>query len=131
MYNMHIKKLTEKSKINYEKKLYTNMEEKDELCIVRYINPLGEDVECYYYLAVDDGESKKEIPEELKEKLIWINPKDVKEKLSYDNLKEIWEKVETEVNDILSNITPAKLTDIGVCPTCFDKENNNCLYGEK
>ena len=27
-------------------------------------------------------------------------------------------------------ITTADLTDSGICPTCFDKENNNVLYGD-
>lgn len=27
-------------------------------------------------------------------------------------------------------IKPADLTDAGICPTCFDRENNNVLYGD-
>lgn len=27
-------------------------------------------------------------------------------------------------------ITPAMLTDQGICPTCYDKEHNHCLYGD-
>ena len=27
-------------------------------------------------------------------------------------------------------ISLAILTDLGICPTCYDKENNNCLYGD-
>ena len=27
-------------------------------------------------------------------------------------------------------LTPAILTDAGICPTCFDKEHDNCLYGD-
>ena len=30
----------------------------------------------------------------------------------------------------MEELTPAMLTDRGICPTCFNKENNNCLYGE-
>ena len=83
-----------------------------EICIMRYITPLGEDVECYYYLAVDDGESERKIEENLKEQVIWVSPENVKEKLSYDNLKTVWDKAEPYVTDIFSNITPAKLTDL-------------------
>ena len=30
----------------------------------------------------------------------------------------------------MENLTPAMLTDRGICPTCYDKENNHCLYGD-
>lgn len=26
--------------------------------------------------------------------------------------------------------TPAELTNKGICPTCYDKEHNHCLYGD-
>ena len=29
----------------------------------------------------------------------------------------------------MENLTPAMLIDKGICPTCYDKENNHCLYG--
>ena len=29
----------------------------------------------------------------------------------------------------MENLTPAELTDRGICPTCYDRKNNNCLYG--
>lgn len=30
----------------------------------------------------------------------------------------------------MGEITAAMLTDKGICPTCYDKENNHCLYGD-
>lgn len=30
----------------------------------------------------------------------------------------------------MEKITPAMLTDKGICPTCYDKENNHILYGD-
>ena len=30
----------------------------------------------------------------------------------------------------MEEITPAMLTDKGICPTCYDRANNNCVYGE-
>ena len=30
----------------------------------------------------------------------------------------------------MENLTPAALTDMGICPTCYNKEHNNCLYGD-
>ena len=29
----------------------------------------------------------------------------------------------------MEELTPAMLTDRGICPTCYDKEHNHCLYG--
>lgn len=30
----------------------------------------------------------------------------------------------------MNKITPAELTDRGICPTCYNKEHNNELYGD-
>lgn len=30
----------------------------------------------------------------------------------------------------MEKMTPAMLTDKGICPTCYDKENNHILYGD-
>ena len=30
----------------------------------------------------------------------------------------------------MKKLTPAQLTDMGICPTCYNKEHNNCLYGD-
>ena len=30
----------------------------------------------------------------------------------------------------MEKLTPAKLTDMGICPTCYDREHNNILYGD-
>lgn len=30
----------------------------------------------------------------------------------------------------MEKLTAAMLTDKGVCPTCYDREHNNCLYGD-
>ena len=29
----------------------------------------------------------------------------------------------------MDKLTPAMLVDKGICPTCYDKNHNNCLYG--
>ena len=43
-------------------------------------------------------------------------------KLSSDDIKQL----------IIDNkISVADIIDAGICPTCFDKENNNILYGSK
>ena len=30
----------------------------------------------------------------------------------------------------MENLTSAMLTDKGICPTCYDKEHNHCIYGD-
>ena len=30
----------------------------------------------------------------------------------------------------MENLKPAELTDMGICPTCYNKEHDNCLYGD-
>ena len=30
----------------------------------------------------------------------------------------------------MTTLTPAMLTDQGICPTCYDKANGHCLYGD-
>lgn len=30
----------------------------------------------------------------------------------------------------LFKLTPAELTDLGICPTCFNRENHGALYGD-
>lgn len=30
----------------------------------------------------------------------------------------------------MKELTPTMLTDKGICPTCYDKENNHILYGD-
>ena len=32
-------------------------------------------------------------------------------------------------NDLLK-LTPGELTDMGICPTCFNRENGGALYGD-
>ena len=33
-------------------------------------------------------------------------------------------------NEELLKLTPGELTDMGICPTCFNRENNGALYGD-
>lgn len=69
---------------------------------IEYVTPLGEDVINYHYVAIDEGESKQEIPEELKENLVWIKYEDVEETLSYEDLKGMWNSVKEEVNKLFN-----------------------------
>lgn len=101
-----------------------------ELDILYFTNPKGEDVENYFYLAVDDGKLDTMIPEELQEVLVWKKLGEVESMLSYKNLKDLWNSSKELVAEaLIDNIIPAELTDMGICPTCFDKRHENRLYG--
>ncbi len=47
-----------------------------------------------------------------------------------DNLKKNLKKNE-EIVKLIKNgkVEVADIVDSGICPTCFDKQNNNILYG--
>ena len=32
--------------------------------------------------------------------------------------------------DVLLKLSPGELTDLGICPTCFNRENGGALYGD-
>lgn len=61
-----------------------------ELGILSYITKKGENVDTYLYLAIDKGVLDKNIPENLKEKLEWIDFDKVEEFLTHDDLKYFW-----------------------------------------
>ena len=37
---------------------------------------------------------------------------------------------ETMTNEELLKLSPGQLTDLGICPTCFNRENGGALYGD-
>lgn len=37
---------------------------------------------------------------------------------------------QTMSKEELCRLTPGELTDLGICPTCFDRENGGVLYGD-
>lgn len=98
-----------------------------------YITPAGENVENYMYIAIDDGPTTKNIREEDREIVEWYNFEEIENKLSYESLKKLWAFVKDAVYEIFEtngNLKPAILTDLGICPTCYNKENNQILYGD-
>lgn len=61
-----------------------------ELGILSYITKKGENVDTYLYLAIDEGILDKEVSEELKEKLEWVDFDKVEDLLTHDDLKYFW-----------------------------------------
>lgn len=70
--------------------------------VTRYASSEEPEVEVYYYLAIDDGETEKDIPLKDREELIWKNVDKVNDLLTYDNLKELWGNVKDKVIDIIN-----------------------------
>ena len=105
----------------------------DEIYTLKYITPSGEDVENHIYISIDDGPTTKNISLDDQENLKWMYPSDVENVLSYDNLKELWHTVKSPIESILENngdVPAAILTDLAICPTCYDRTHNRCLYGD-
>lgn len=75
--------------------------EEKELDIVRYTTSKGENVELHLYLAIDDGKTEKEIPEDLKEEPIEVYIDDVEDKIQFQNLKEFWIKSKHRVKKLI------------------------------
>ena len=99
--------------------------------IETYETPRGENVKCYYYIAEDIKPYDEEIEEELKEKCIWVDLNEVYDRLSYDNLKKVWNDAKYRICELLIDvIEPKDLTDLGICPTCFNKEHDEKIYGD-
>lgn len=104
-----------------------------EIGIIKYTTPTGENVENYMYIAIDDGPTSKNIPLCDRENFEWVKYEDVDNKLKFDNLKDFWNTIKEAIYSILENdghLKPSILTDLSICPTCYDKENNGCLYGD-
>lgn len=68
--------------------------------VMHYVDALGDECECHYYLALDKGKSKNK--SEDTHELVWIKFEEVEEKLTYESLKEIWRAVKNEIKEIVS-----------------------------
>ena len=99
---------------------------------LKYHTPADEDVVCNMYVAIDDGPTAKNINDNDVENLEWTDFDDIENLLSYDNLRQEWNKVKIGIKSLLDNdgkLSASILTDLGICPTCYDKKNNFCIYG--
>lgn len=71
--------------------------------ILSYTDKDNNQVEVYYYMAIDNGKTKKIIQEKDKECLKWVNYEDVQNKLSYQNLINFWNLIKNDVKKELDN----------------------------
>lgn len=67
-----------------------------------YKTDKGEDVECYFYFAIEEGKTKEYINEKDKEQVEWVKYIEVENKLKYENLKRIWQDMKLEVEKIIN-----------------------------
>ena len=74
----------------------------EELETVNYVTSKGEDVELHFYIAIDDGETDKNIVEEDKEENIWVELDEVENKLTFNNLKRVWNNSKEKVLKLLN-----------------------------
>lgn len=72
-----------------------------ELLKIYYSNPKGENVENYFYLAIDDGITNDEIDEKDKEQTKWVKYSEVETTLSHQNLKDFWNEIKHEVKKMI------------------------------
>lgn len=104
-----------------------------EVYISNYTTLYKREAECRYFIAVDDGPTTKNIDPDDREVLHWYDIDEVEDMLSYTDLKDMWKKIKTPITKILDNggtISPEILTDLRICPTCYDRKNNHSLYGD-
>lgn len=72
-----------------------------EIKILKYTTPSGESVECYMYIAIDDGPTTKVISDIDKEIYRWFNFDEVNSNIVYDDLRELWFEIKDDVKKIL------------------------------
>lgn len=74
-----------------------------EIAVLHYIDSKGNNVENYFYLAIDDGISNELIKEKDKEKTEWISYFEVGNVLSHQNLIDFWNEIKNKVMDVIDN----------------------------
>ena len=98
-----------------------------EISIITYTTPDGENVENHMYISIDDGPTEKNIPLCDRETFKWIDFEDVSDKLIFHNLKDFWINFKEPIYKLLENngqIEPSILTDLSICSTCYNKKKN-------
>lgn len=71
--------------------------------ILHYTDSQNDETDVYYFLALENGKTKREVKEEDKESLKWVDINEVEKTLSYKNLKNFWVNIKKEVEKELDN----------------------------
>lgn len=72
-----------------------------EISKINYISSEGEDVENFFYIAIDDGVYLEKINDIDKEILVWKAFNEVEKALSYQNLKSFWNTIKSKIEEII------------------------------
>lgn len=72
-----------------------------EIAKINYLSSSGENVENYFFVALDDGISNIHISEKDKEKTVWKNFEEIEHLLSYENLKQLWNKIKNQIKEFI------------------------------
>ena len=72
-----------------------------EIKIINYKDSKGQDVEVYFYLAMDKGKTSKTIENNKKEQTKWVKLDDVEKTLSHQNLIEFWKSIKNKIEEVI------------------------------
>ena len=69
----------------------------------KYSSEEEKDVEVYYYLSIDEGETSKNIELKDREELVWKDIDEVYSILTYNNLRKMWKDIKNTVIKLIKN----------------------------
>lgn len=69
----------------------------------KYSSEEENDVEVYYYLSIDEGETSKNIELKDREELVWKDIDEVYSILTYNNLRKMWKDIKNTVIKLIKN----------------------------
>lgn len=72
-----------------------------EIGVLKYVTSSGINVECFMYIAIDDGPTSKNIAAEDREIFDWFYFNEVHNKLVYEDLKIFWNQINNRIAKIL------------------------------
>ena len=69
----------------------------------KYSSGEENNVEVYYYLSIDEGETSKDIELKDREELVWKDIDEVYSILTYNNLRKMWKDIKNTVIKLIKN----------------------------
>ena len=69
----------------------------EEVGIIKYVTPEGQNVENHMFIGIDQGLTNKQIADKDKEVTEWFKIDEIDNMLSYQNLKDFWNIIKPKV----------------------------------
>lgn len=69
----------------------------EEVGIIKYVTPEGENVENHMFIGIDQGPTNKQIADKDKEVTKWFKIDEIGNILSYQNLKNFWNEIKHKI----------------------------------